>query len=276
VTSSAELSGGGLFAALVDDAGLFPPADLPMRSALERHQADLANRNGVLSHRFVCPVGRLSELQGELEHELSLSLITPLSPQSVEETLERISGDDRLSLAALEGLCEGKLAAVEAPVPIFVEVPLTGGFGAVLDELAAAGLSAKVRCGGLRQELFPTRTELGAFIASACKKAVSFKATAGLHHALCYRDESTGFYHHGFLNLLLATTRALQGAERKDVIQALGEDRPEVVVTELGAMTPEAASRARQLFFSYGSCSTSEPIEDLERLGLIPTGAGRR
>ena len=42
-----------------------------------------------------------------------------------------------------------------------------------------------------------------------------FKCTAGLHNAVRHRDPDTGFEHHGFLNVLLATRASLDGAERR-------------------------------------------------------------
>src|SRR5205085_6885486 len=56
----------GLLAALVDDAGLFPPEQLPMAAALARHRADEAAGHPMLSHRFLCPASRLAELRAEL------------------------------------------------------------------------------------------------------------------------------------------------------------------------------------------------------------------
>lgn len=276
VTTASRAPVGGLFASLVDDAGLFPPAGLSMQAALERHREDLADTTGMLSHRFVCPADRLEELTAGLDYELAVSLITPLSPGSVAGVLEQVGQDDPLVLAGLEGLPAGEIEGIDAPVPVFVEVSVKTGVEAALDELVSAGLSAKVRCGGLKEELFPTRAELAGFIAAAARRAVSFKATAGLHHALCYTDEETGFSHHGFLNLLLASCRAADGAERRALEDALGLSQPDVVVGELESVGSELGRRARELFVSYGSCSTSEPVEDLVGLGLLGAGAGRR
>ena len=56
----------GLLAGLVDDAGLFPPEQLPMAAALARHRADEAAGHPMLTHRFLCPASRLGELRAEL------------------------------------------------------------------------------------------------------------------------------------------------------------------------------------------------------------------
>jgi len=52
---------------------------------------------------------------------------------------------------------------------------------------------------------------------------VPFKCTAGLHHAVHHTDPATGFVHHGFLNIVAATARAIVGG---DVEGALTEERP--------------------------------------------------
>jgi hypothetical protein len=58
----------GLLARLVDDAGLFPPAQLPMGEALARHRDDETSESAgrsMLTHRFLCPASRLGELRRE-------------------------------------------------------------------------------------------------------------------------------------------------------------------------------------------------------------------
>src|SRR6266545_4992867 len=98
----------------------------------------------------------------------------------------------------------------------------------------------------------------------ACRSAgVPFKATAGLHHAV----RSDG--QHGFLNLLAA---AVFGDEE----QALAEDDPGAF--GLGATfswrdhetDPEQLEQVRRaLFVSIGSCSFTEPVDELKGLGLL-------
>src|SRR5215469_7226329 len=68
--------------------------------------------------------------------------------------------------------------------------------GVPLDEVAARGLRAKIRCGG---ERVPTAEELADFIRGCRSRGLVFKATAGLHHAY-----PTDAGEHGFLNLLAA------------------------------------------------------------------------
>ena len=56
-----------LMSGLVDDAGLFPPEQLAMGPALDRYRRNLAEADPVLSHRFVCPASRWTELGDHLD-----------------------------------------------------------------------------------------------------------------------------------------------------------------------------------------------------------------
>ena len=75
-----------------------------------------------------------------------------------------------------------------------------------------------------------------------------------------------GVVHHGFLNLVVATARAIRGG---DVEHALADERPERVAAEAAAIDPPAAAATRALFVSYGSCDVGEPVADLLALGLL-------
>jgi hypothetical protein len=133
--------------------------------------------------------------------------------------------------------------------------------GVPLEEVAARGLRAKIRCGGGHP---PSVEDLAAFVRGCRGRGLVFKATAGLHHAYPTDDGE-----HGFLNLLAA---AVFGEEE----EALREQR--------GAFTLDAGCfrwRGREagpsrladvrasLLHSIGSCSFFEPVEELEQLGIL-------
>lgn len=276
-----------LYERLVDDAGLFPPEQLEMPAAVARHRADAAAGDPRLSHRFLCPAGRLSELSAALDNtdRFRVGLISPLEWGALVEAHRLIAADGRLRLVALEGplpeapdLVTAVRKAADAlknlpygPPPGFpqhVEIPLTEGWEAALDELVTAGLAAKVRCGGVRADLFPATEHLAVFVSACVRRGLPFKATAGLHHAVRYRDARTGFTHHGFLNLLLAVCRAADGAAPDGVEAVLRSTDPVALAAEARAVTPALAARTRAVFTGYGSCSTREPLDDLRAMGL--------
>ena len=124
------------------------------------------------------------------------------------------------------------------------------------------GLRLKFRTGGVTADAFPSVAELAASIDAALDRETPFKCTAGLHDAVRHTDAETGFEHHGFLNVLLATRVALDGG---DVEAALSSPRHRPA--ELPS-TPRRARSARRWFTSFGSCSVLDVHEDLVDLGL--------
>src|SRR5215469_11637358 len=133
--------------------------------------------------------------------------------------------------------------------------------GVPLDEVAARGLRAKIRCGG---ERVPTAEELADFIRGCRSRGLVFKATAGLHHAY-----PTDAGEHGFLNLLAA---AVFGDEE----EALRERPPAFALDETSfrwrdqeALPDRLADVRASLFNSIGTCSFFEPVGELEKLGIV-------
>lgn len=258
-----------LMSGLVDDAGLFPPEQLAMGPALDRYRHNLDEADPVLSHRLVCPASRLVELRDHLRSgdAIELSLILDCPRPAVES-------DPRLQVAALE--IPPRTAApwpahVPPSLPVFVEVgPRDPEQVVVLDALDAHGWGIKVRCGGVVADLFPTPERLAELIQSAVTRGLPIKATAGLHHAVGYHDPVTGFDHFGFLNLLLATHRSLDGQRTSQIVAVLTSRDESALVAETQALDRDTAYAVRAIFTSYGSCSTSDPIEDLRRLALHP------
>jgi hypothetical protein len=160
-------------------------------------------------------------------------------------------------------------------VPVYVEPPRlygsppTPGWLGALDELAAADHRLKFRTGGADADAFPAAHELAACIDAAIEREVAFKCTAGLHNALRHRDAGTGFEHHGFLNVVLATRATLDSAGIDDVAALLEETQPDAVRAALAEIGDDALARTRRWFTSFGSCSVLEPLEDLIKLGLL-------
>ena len=138
-----------------------------------------------------------------------------------------------------------------AGVEVFCEVPLDDGWRDTLAAVAAAGAHAKLRCG----PAVPTVEQVAAFIVAARDAGVAWKATAGLHHPVRSERE------HGFLNLLLAAAQAEDGADEAALRAVLAERDP--------AELRDAAERPRERFVSIGSCSFSEPVADLQALGIL-------
>jgi hypothetical protein len=143
---------------------------------------------------------------------------------------------------------------------------------------------AKLRCGGLSADAFPSPAAVACFIAVAAAQHVPMKATAGLHQPLRHTDPATGITHHGFLNLLGAAVLAHALAVDEDaLVRLLSETTPEAfTLTADGfgwrglGVDPAAIIRARaELFTSYGSCSLSEPVDGLRGLGILPLPARR-
>ena len=66
--------------------------------------------------------------------------------------------------------------------------------------------------------------------------------------------------------MLVATVRAFDGAATDEVV-ALLDDRETDAVS--AAARDEDLGRARRWFTSFGSCSVTEPLDDLLALGLL-------
>ncbi|MFG3577081.1 hypothetical protein [Micromonospora chersina] len=275
-----------LLAGLVDDAAVFPPGSAALPDAVTAHHRHRAGWYADLVGPLLLPASTLPDVPELLAPEatLAVGVIGDVPVGRLEATLAE--ADPRLTVRQVEapvakrgedpqpGLADlVKLAERLGGTTVYAEIPLTFGLMGALDALAearAGGLpvAAKFRTGGLAAELFPTPVELAAVICACRDRELPFKLTAGLHHAIRHRDPETGFTHHGFVNVLAATLAATEGAEVDGVAELLAATDP-LRVVELARSHREAE---RPLWVGYGSCSISEPLTDLIRLGLVNGG----
>ncbi|HEU5476370.1 MAG TPA: hypothetical protein VFU64_00885 [Gaiellaceae bacterium] len=133
--------------------------------------------------------------------------------------------------------------------------------GVPLDEVAARGLRAKIRCGG---ERIPTVEEMAEFVRGCRARGLVFKATAGLHHA--YPTEAG---EHGFLNLLAAVVFGNEEEALRERSPAFALDAAGFRWRDQEAAPARLADVRASLFHSIGTCSFFEPAEELERLGVL-------
>jgi hypothetical protein len=170
----------------------------------------------------------------------------------------------------------------DSQLQIFIEIPLDADWEYriphTMARIAAAGYGAKLRCGGLVAEAFPSPAQVARFISAARDHRVRMKATAGLHHPIRHVEPGTGFPMHGFLNVVGAAV--LTHAHDWDIPaieQVLWDENPANFRLDEDAfgwheyrVDGATIERARgALFDAYGSCSFREPIEDLMALGIL-------
>jgi hypothetical protein len=256
-----------LFHRLIDDAALFPPGNAPMDEAVPAHLSLRAGPLRELVGPFLCPASRIPELLTALpgDRSLEIGLIVDTGLDSVGEATTAARADARVRTVMVEvpvppgsDLAAGAARAVEQveqleqleqlgqtgpDIRLHVELPRSAGWRQALDVLADAGRGAKLRTGGLTQELFPSDAELAAFVLACRERAVPFKCTAGLHHAVRYTDPDTGFRHHGVLNILVATAKAVTGGASAGV-----------AMDDVLSATARAASTSRWPTFESSAC----------------------
>jgi hypothetical protein len=267
---------------LVDDAAVFPPGDAPLPDAVAAYQRRREEWYADLVGPLVVRDTDLPDVPGDVPVAVVLTggagavagvaaLATKgghrlVSLESAVRDLDDLTGNVRRINAAVEAArADGHLAETR----VYVELPQTDlrpDWLSAADEVAAAEHRLKLRTGGVEAHLFPPAAMVAAWIDAALDREMPFKCTAGLHHAVRHRDHDTGFEHLGFLNVLLATRVAFDGGSAADVAEVLDDH----YANDLVAMARQSdLAGARRWFTSYGSCSVSEPLEELIGLGLI-------
>ena len=294
-----------LLGGIIDYAGLYPPAKLPMTEALRNYVRYKTGKESWIVNRFICPATKISELEAGLRwHPYDARFGVCLTgrggstgPEFLANTLadikaarkiERVFFDafeTRLPAAALEA---GDLAhlmlqvsrALEDETVLYLEVPLTSNWQVelprALDAIAKTPrVRAKIRCGGETPHAFPSIEQVAAFIDQCAKRKLPFKATAGLHHPIRTFDEVMQVSHHGFLNLFVAAAVAISfDTDAADLVPILGATDASAFRC-LGSrlsvgnwhLSLKQLRSARDFAVGYGSCSVTEPLADLAHLG---------
>lgn len=205
---------------LIDYAGLFPPAKLPMAGAVEAFARARVSLDGWMLGRFICPASRLKELSAaggalmpgtlatsgyrehaDLEEPWGVSVLIDLP---LGESLALIDGFNdhhasadrgqaRIDTIELKAADPGDIDAALDEIPEdlfpFFEFPPEahrpgGDCRGFVAALAGNRSGAKIRTGGVEPAAFPACEAVARFIHACAVADVPFKATAGLHHCV--------------------------------------------------------------------------------------------
>ncbi len=291
---------------LIDYAGLFPPASLAMMPAVTNYHAYSRSEWNWILGRFIVPVARLGEFeeasaglptsaQGTSFTNWRLSVLLGSDVVADVAHIREFNGrmtNSSSSLRAVVEAVELKAASAEeitrlsgiipAKLVAYFEVPLFS-CGECIAAVAGCGRRAKIRTGGETADKFPAPESVIEFIRLCAAANVPFKATAGLHHPLrsmhrfTYQPESPSGIMHGFINVFLAAAFLRAGMERELAVQLLAEQSSQAFQFALDGVgwrqhrlsRDEIAGARRGFAISFGSCSFTEPIDDLRSLRLL-------
>ena len=278
-----------LLEGLIDYAGLFPPAGLGMPAAARNFLDYSRSKHSRALGRFIVDAGRVLELRQVAAARISQIKLSLVANANTEwDSISRLF-DSAAQVETLEVKAETpqEIECIVRRLPLGLtthfEVPVGSQNLALLDAICAAGARVKLRMGGVAEHAFPSPAAAAGMIQALAERHLMFKATAGLHHPLrsshplTYDPDSPVAMMHGFVNLFCAAALIHLGGEEEDAGSILSETDPETwrVSSEAIAwksfhLSAEQIREVRRDFFvSFGSCSFTEPIEDLEALGWL-------
>lgn len=299
-----------LLSEIVDYAGLYPPAGLPLPEVVSNFAGYRQHPAAWMLARLIIPVQRLEEFAETARSSWLLSSdellpwrVSCLVP-APEEDLDsfrkaweaiygfNVSYSGKALIDAVETKCDSvallKAASdVCAPgIATYWELPHTRSCEELIRQLAQLEGThrAKLRTGGVQAQMIATVGDVARFLQECASARVAFKATAGLHHPLraqyplTYETNSPCATMHGFLNLFVAAVAAWRHrASTEQIAEILSAVRPEsfrfsatgLELANWNFTLAELSETRQQFAIGFGSCSFSEPVEDLRRLGWL-------
>lgn len=294
---------------ILDYAGMYPPANLPLQEAFNNFIAYQTDPHAWMLSRFVVPAKRLSELPA-FDEKISFTTLGR-GGKDMEEFLANIHLDiadicafadvhpkanvDMYEVALPASSLTDKFSANEIVtraaealnkngITVFFESPFGEGWEGRTEKLLRAlrkvkdkHVGFKLRTGGVTAEAFPSPEQIAQTIIQTREAGVPMKCTAGLHHPIRHFNSSVNTKMHGFLNVFGAGVLAFANGISQAEIQSILEDEQaeNFVFDENGfawkglRVASLEIQRARLFATSFGSCSFDEPKEDLQSLKYL-------
>lgn len=245
---------------IIDYAGLYPPASLPLEQAFANFVKYQNDAEAWMLSRFVIPARRLTELSlllpavgnfsftllgrggkdaDEFSHSLELDVqeirsFASLHTERVvldmfEVALPASSFDDQFALNTLVKQTADLLNI--NGLTVFFEAPFGDDWQMRADKLFYAlrkvkdkHVGFKLRTGGVTADAFPTTEQVAWTIVEARDSGIPLKCTAGLHHPIRHFNESVQTKMHGFLNVFGAGVLTAANGISQDLVQFILDD----------------------------------------------------
>lgn len=245
---------------IIDYAGLYPPASLPLEQAFANFVKYQNDAEAWMLSRFVIPARRLTELSpllpaagnfsftllgrsgkdaDEFSHNLEMDVQEMRSFASLhaervvldmfEVALPASSFDDQFALNTLVKQTADLLNI--NGLTVFFEAPFGDDWQMRADKLFYAlrkvkdkHVGFKLRTGGVTADAFPTTEQVAWTIVEARDSGIPIKCTAGLHHPIRHFNESVQTKMHGFLNVFGAGVLAVANGVSQDLVQFILDD----------------------------------------------------
>lgn len=284
---------------LIDYAGLFPPAGEDMRTAVHNYAEYLRGPDRGALGRFIVPLARLDEFENAAADLFPRDAsddpwrISVLIADDVRRAADRMRefnarhesgarhGRAMIDVAELKASTIEEISIQHRDLPrnfsSYFEIPLTIDVTPLVAAIAELQSRAKMRTGGLTPEAFPSGESIIDFMIACHAHSVPFKATAGLHHPIrgeyryTYDVESDKGVMYGYLNVFVAAALIAAGENEDVALAALEETNPSAFEfhedylqwRDKRITADQLADVRERSAISFGSCSFSEPINEL-------------
>ncbi|HET9635312.1 MAG TPA: hypothetical protein VFP26_05220 [Gemmatimonadaceae bacterium] len=287
-----------LLRGLIDYAGLFPPAGEDMRTAVDNYAEYLRGPDRAALGRFIVPLARLEEFEnaaadllprgnGEQPWRISVLVaddVRRAAEQMLHFNARHDTGSRRglatIDVAELKATTIEEIANQHRDLPrnftSYFEIPLSLDVASLVAAIAELSSRAKMRTGGLTPGAFPAGEAIIDFMIACHARQVPFKATAGLHHPIrgeyryTYEVDSAKGMMYGYVNVFVAAALIAAGEGEDVALAALEETNPAAFEFHDAYLqwrdkriSAEQLAKVREQAISFGSCSFSEPINEL-------------
>lgn len=268
---------------IIDYAGLFPPASLNLEQAVSDYLNYLSHEDQWMLGAFILPANKISALSNLLKsiptsNPIPISLISSDLEKDIHEFHKFASDTDHeIHLSSIE-IKEEHFKLHPSKNITYIEPTDLNNLTDILNIAQVNNLGIKLRCGGVKPSMIPSSLTVASVIENCTSRAIPMKFTAGLHHPFRHHSDAHSTMLHGFINIFAATILSRKQQLNHSQINEILEDQCSksfifnehgLTWNNLNISTEDIENLRQTQAHSYGSCSFTEPRQDLTDLGWM-------